>query len=205
VVAALKYHNVPSNTAQYDATISGDPSGVTVLAVLAHEFGHILWYDWNKQLGGSFDPTNLETCKDNRPLFFHSWQTWLSHDSLLEPPPWRDFGMPAIRGRVKHIVGPQPDEFDGSSDLLSKLEGLYNVGPLGAPWATLLGSLTPDEDFVETYVFSVLTQNGLLTSFGVTLGQDAPIPMLSSPSFLRKLGCMNGLVQTNPQPLSRSH
>ena len=39
--------------------------------------------------------------------------------------------------------------------------GDIGIYPPNAPWASFFGAISPDEDFVETYKFYVMTQAGL--------------------------------------------
>jgi hypothetical protein len=135
----------------------------TVLAVLAHEYGHILWYDTFKPKGGyasgkQFGPSDPTSCK-----FFRSWRA-----KLTGPPDFREFAT-VDRDSSGNVVNEHAD--NGLSDNV-KLQDLYNDthgGTLGnllshlvkiystkGRWASLLAALSIDEDWVETFELLVL-------------------------------------------------
>lgn len=139
-----------------------DTPTTAILAALAHEVGHIAWY---LQV-----PSGTPNAFCNGK-FFTGWVA-----STVSPPPqWRDLLTTTARdgirnngnGRWPHVHqahSPQIDSIDhpGAGDpaaakavhaLLSK--GVPAMYP--QPWASFFAALSPDEDFVETYKFAVLT------------------------------------------------
>jgi hypothetical protein len=162
---AVKFHQYETGllqqllggwTSAYFPGSSSDPadsSQMTVLAVLAHEFGHILWYDTFYPTG-SFNPNPSSFCNGNN--FFVSWE------NVNPPPPWRTFGY--LSNDSEHVQDPTSDNItvaqlrkyinrQSDSQLYNILTNLY--APYGR-WASLFAAFSPDEDFVETFKLAVL-------------------------------------------------
>jgi hypothetical protein len=135
-----------------------------LLAALAHEVGHIRWFDWVNH-----SPANY--CTPN--FFSRSW-----NPPYHQPPAgpgggyWRDLLTPGNRGYLrshgefldKHLNPPQIDDIDSlTPGSVAQSQMIYQllVPPMGgpSPWASLFAAMSPDEDFVETYKFKVLTDN----------------------------------------------
>jgi hypothetical protein len=157
---------------QYTINTSPDTSAMTVLSALAHELGHVRWYDTFVWPPGS---GHLDLSKLCGARFFQSWQgPW---QRLRGPPPWRNFQSRSERATHpildKHATGVQISDIDtavqaGAYPLAGSLVGPGGSVPPGtfvtgiyapsAPWASFFGAVSPDEDFVETYKFYALTQ-----------------------------------------------
>jgi hypothetical protein len=140
----------------YYSAANADGFDMTLLAALAHEMGHVRWYDILDKNHNQV-PDFSQLCDGG---FFVSWS------SVTAPPQWRNLQTPALR-RLQavsylHRSGVQTFQFDealsrGSiKDAGSDLDKIY--APT-APWASFFASLSPDEDFVETYKFAVLTHS----------------------------------------------
>lgn len=137
-----------------------DNLNTAILAALAHEVGHIAWY--NEVPLAS--PANFCGGK-----FFTSWVA----NTVSPPPPWRDLLTLNERNHGRHHNGgawpyvhskpPQIDSIDrpGSgnpNNMILDLIATSNPPPSTEnSWASLLATMSPDEDFVETYKFKVLT------------------------------------------------
>jgi hypothetical protein len=175
----------------FDTVDSHDPAnspGMTVLAALAHETGHVRWFDWNvlvahqMQEAPHYDFARLSQCGTNRLYFDDGWGSPSDPtrhdvpDSVFYAPPWLEFAATADETKVVHDQPPQIADFKrdrlraaptaqrqfyqprGSvRNLAQNLVLLYDARH---PWPSLLGSLHPEHDLVETYVFGVLTYNG---------------------------------------------
>ena len=156
-----------TNSPTYPPPVAGtnpsDTPQMAVLAALAHEYGHVLWYDELKPNGRY----NLRGFCDGN--FFQFWA------SQHIPGTWRDFQS---RGKRKghmpdlHATGVQikdidteiqNNQFDNASSDLSQL---FNTD---APWASFLGAISIDEDFVETFTLDTLTQAALTQNPSFTL------------------------------------
>jgi hypothetical protein len=137
---------------QYDpANREADNFDMTVLAALAHEVAHVVWYEaMNPGNPGSHGYNPGKFC--NGTFFPNSWQT-----PINEPPRWRVFGQ---RSDDSHAFFPDTTNIDNAIDAgdwvtaLGFVEQLYRTNQ---PWASYFASISPDEDFVETYKLIVLT------------------------------------------------
>jgi hypothetical protein len=174
---------LPSSGVTYTNAQSCTPSGVctpidnlttALLAALAHEVGHIGWYvespDPNSFCGGNF--------------FEKSWET-----PVHRPPQWRELLTRSERDILrrqhqlpdKHKNPPYIEDIDNaktsrSADLLiyqlfTPLPSRSTRPPAASPpWASAFAAMSPDEDFVETYKFKVLTTaSPPLTSVTITV------------------------------------
>jgi hypothetical protein len=191
-------------------------SAMTVLAALAHELGHVRWYQLNVKIPGSFEydfSHTLIPCQNDTTTSFFD-DSWDYDMWALQPPKWR--GAVALEPRLPahvpaHVSLPsvQATTNPGTPAALgTTLASLYNRGH---PWASLLASLTPDHDFVETHVFDVLTRNSTLgdpvahpyvrslelivpVAGGVTVARDVPDDYFNHPAakaaFVSKVACV---------------
>lgn len=134
--------------------LSVDNMATKLLAVLAHEVGHIRWRD--PALINHAQPGNF--CGG---LFYGSWKNPV-HAQLR----WRNLltrnERDIVRGngywRDAHKGTPHIDTIDDDVD--HGVDPSQLVADLFAPtqpWASGLAAISPDEDFVETYRFTVLT------------------------------------------------
>ena len=160
-----------------------DDLPTALLAALAHEVGHIRWFEW----GVNSNPLNY--CAVGNWNFFGGW----SPSTVFQPPGnstngyWRDLLTPNGRAHVrnpvtrkypyKHSSPPQMDDIDAQPDGSPVQEQLiYQLlvppPPIPAWWASLFAAMSPDEDFIETYKFKVLTDGSggsPLTSATITV------------------------------------
>jgi hypothetical protein len=234
---------------KFDSKFNDDANspGMTVLAVLAHELGHVRWYDWVEPVpgipdtpgtpgthAGYYDLSLLMNCVPGG-FFQGSWTPQgKPPKEAFAAPAWLAFGDVADAGKVVHTTGPQIIDFqkpgqqvpEGSqlkaythqprrrSDqqlvaLAASLNDLYGDN---RPWASLLGSLSPTEDLVETYDLSVLTQTStplrslrlnISSPDGHIFQQDVVADLPKKPALERKLECVATLSQaertTGPQ------
>jgi hypothetical protein len=147
----------PANTA-------AETPAMTVLGALAHEYGHVLWYD-------TFRPNGTDDLSFCGGTFFEgSWD-----GRLVLPPLWRNFGVvgeqPHDRnavqlGWIKKVI--RRGDSVGVNYAVLYLNYYYN---LDNRWASYFATRSPDEDFVETFKFYVL--------------QRAKTPLTSLPIRLR--------------------
>jgi len=158
--------NPPVNLQPSFGNATPDNANMTILAALAHEYGHILWYDtFRPTPGGAYDFKSF--C---RGAFYTD--TWIS---VNPPPSWRTFGE--SDGEPIAYGNPKYDTKVG--DLALSLLGghyakaqnkLHNMYRTEAHWASLFGAFSPDEDFVEMFVLNVLLNaNTPLTSLPLNL------------------------------------
>ena len=154
----------PSGTTPptYSAASSADTPAMSVVAALAHELGHVLWYDNFRPTPGG--PFTFETFCDGG-FFGGSWE------HVDQPPTWREFGA----SQNSHVSGDVNISDialallqQGSPALAASL--LHRIYATKGRWATLFSAFSPDEDFVETFKFYVLTKTTTpLTSLPITI------------------------------------
>jgi hypothetical protein len=223
---------------KFDSDDPANSSGMTVLAVLAHELGHVRWYDWVEPIPGtdherSYDLTLLLNCVP-KGFFEGSWRPYSAPPNRpFVAPDWLAFGEPVLPDTIEHAPGPTIEDFihpgqrrddESRSDadtyqrrrggnqplaaLAASLDDLYGND---RPWASLLSFLSPTEDFVETYVLSVLTQASpqfrslRLTIRGIlgpdrrpVVRQDIVANPSGRPALERKVTCVSTLSQNYP-------
>jgi hypothetical protein len=128
---------------------------MTLLAALAHEVGHVRWYD-------IVDPKHQQTQDYSQ---FCGGGFFLSWPSITAPPQWRYLLTPEEQRRqhdfYRHRSGEQTFQLDNalsSGHIRMAGDLLHMVYGGTASWASYFASLSPDEDFVETYKFAVLTR-----------------------------------------------
>jgi hypothetical protein len=140
-----------------------DNFSTALLAALAHEVGHIRYYELVNPTFASFAPTDPTTfCKG--AFYGGSWS-----GPVHNPPPWRSLSTPQKRQNNRrmliahglsedsHKMPPDIADIDTSGnddDRATKIHLL--LGPT-QPWASEFAAVSADEDFVETYKFAVLT------------------------------------------------
>jgi hypothetical protein len=126
-----------------------DTPQMAVLAALAHETGHVYWYDaFVKNRGGHADLNNF--CSGN----FYTPGSW-SHNINVPPGRWIGFGdlsdnqryNPDYVGMLRNAL--QSGNFTQAGSILLQV---YQNQDL----ADLLAAFSPDEDFVEAYQWAVL-------------------------------------------------
>jgi hypothetical protein len=202
----------PYFSSRYDPNDPANTSAMTALAALAHELGHVRWYELNVSMPGKYNydfSRTLMPCRDGSTYFFD--QSWLYGISqyYLWPPQWR-YATDVPGPGVSHMDFPQISDLQRPG---SAAGWRYNVAALlngrSHPWVSLTASLTPDHDFIETYVFTVLTDNGtvnppvqpyvqslLLTVPGFGFSPDIPYDYWhkrGDQRLARKIGCVADL------------
>jgi hypothetical protein len=171
-----------------------DSFPMTLLAALAHEVGHVRFYDiLDPGLTGTLDFGSV--CGGN---FFSGWAG--PPNGLHAPPRWRPLSTPGERHG-----NPIPDPHRGPPQI-QQIDALVQAGNTGQagdlvntmlttqPWASFFAAISPDEDFVETYKLKVLTSAGLRSLPFVVPGTSAPhginIPANISPALATKMSCI---------------
>jgi hypothetical protein len=146
---------------------------MSVLAVLAHEFGHVYWFDsFVPNAGGSF-ANNF--CGG---IFYPSanWQR-------------NAVGVPFSNGNRFVFFGDTPS-YSGSHvpRLPGTLHSIYSSGN----WASALAAFSPVEDFVETFELSVLmTANAGAGLAGLQINSDSIVPVSKGSWLDWKRGCFS--------------
>jgi hypothetical protein len=184
-----KLSNWPQNQWRPSYTIDSsiDTPAMTVLASMAHEFGHVLWYDIMDptRRGQPYDPNGF--CDGN--FFVKSWPGGV-HQS---PPRWRNFtGV----GQDQHslAIGDLLNDVNRQkwTDATNDVLAIYAPD---AAWSSLFGAFAPDEDLVETFRLAVLRNARTplqslplqLPVLGTTV--DIPGTLAKRPGLLAKLSC----------------
>lgn len=82
----------PHRAGAYYSSADVETGTETVLAALAHELGHVRWYDVLKADHTNYNFPNLDNyCYHQKPFFEKSW-SYNNQVVNLEPPPWVSFG-----------------------------------------------------------------------------------------------------------------
>jgi hypothetical protein len=128
--------------------------------LLRRFLGHIRWFDWVNN-----SPANY--CTPN--FFSYSWR-----QPYHQPPAgagggyWRELLTPGHRNYLRshgdfldrHLNPPQIDDIDNlPPGSVAQNQVIYQLLVRPMPWASLFAAMSPDEDFIETYKFKVLTDN----------------------------------------------
>jgi hypothetical protein len=134
-----------------------DAPAVTILAALAHEYGHILFYDTFVNPRGSA-PNYGAFCGGN--FYGDSWQSlpnvpniWRSYGDVVGTHKTDDVQVQEILNAAPRPGGP---DNRGAGALLRRLYGLHGTNAPVGRWASFFASFSPDEDFVETFKLFVL-------------------------------------------------
>jgi hypothetical protein len=163
-------------TQNFENCSSVDTPTMALLAALAHEVGHVRWYDL---VDTSFPGLNYPIsylCQGGVDFFDISWQTRGKPPAGNHGGEWRGLLVPSDQGRYawKHLNPPQINAIDNAGqDKAKQVAKLFAPDTLhseGEPWATALSAMAPDEDFIETYKFKVLiSANKPLTSVNLAI------------------------------------
>jgi hypothetical protein len=159
---------------------------VTVLVVLAHEAGHVLWFDvFVPQPGGPFNASNFRGGR------FYTRAVW--PNVAVPSGRWVDFG---------EQLPNQPRKLDYAGTLQSHLSranfrqasgGLRSMFH-DAEAAGALATFSPVEDFVEAYEWHVLlSAKPPLTDLTIRIPSYPPYDLVrgiaSKPGLRRKIAC----------------
>jgi hypothetical protein len=160
--------------------------GMALLAILAHELGHLLLADTNAD--GTGDPANgyvhgrsdpgggncdtpANTCFEskflappgtnntlwNRDLFHHNMRRWI------------DFGGPNRRNKNKYL--------DLNHDLDEAISRNNYVNFLENEFVSFYASVSPEEDFVETYKYKILADVAQASNLRLNIPGDPNSPV----------------------------
>jgi hypothetical protein len=168
---------LPLPGANYSAA-NVDNFSLVLLSALAHEMGHILWYvAVTPYPHGQPAPDPKDFC--NGTFFPVSWSL------VTAPPQWRVELTPAQRYRLwgrtnwpnLHRFAPHVRDIDNSGILPYRQQQIYGLFAANQAWPSAFGTVSPDEDFVETYRFKILTSELTTPVTSVTI----TIPMSQAP------------------------
>jgi hypothetical protein len=183
----LKYQPDPGGPA--------DSGTTTIVAALAHEAGHVLWYDI--YVPTPRKPPDLSRfC--NGMFYTEAWA------DLGDTPPatrWRAFGLrsgthQAGDVQIGDIISAPPGQKGAKVAVIYRLKGTPT--PRGR-WANLFAAFSPEEDFVETFKLFVLRRaqdpnhplhlKAKIKIDGTSITRDIPGTVSSRPVLQRKLAC----------------
>lgn len=187
-----------------------DTAAMTVLAVLAHEVGHVFWYDvFVIKPDGSPNPGGPADFNQFCSGTFYQ-PTGAGQGSWLLPPTvsderWVSFGLPRNYHKADDVdmtkLGFDLDHgrFPDAGDLL---HGIFS-GIQNGRWASELAAFSTDEDFVETFQLFVLmhARTPLKHSRVKIVGtrsqpyfEDIPYTFSLKPELVRKSSCFDYLL-----------
>jgi hypothetical protein len=124
-----------------------DSQAIAILAILAHEMGHVIW--WEQNVG-----TKQCDVSGVNP-YFYSYSGW----NKPTIPRFHEFG---IEDTKNGDVRPDKDKVrsylvSGAAYFPFAVNALQQI--YSGPWASLFATVAPDEDFIETYMLYILTAN----------------------------------------------
>jgi len=173
--------------------ISPDAPALSVLAALAHEFGHVWWWQTfvPQPRIESFD--NTAFCNGN----FYPSGSWQGTLVTLPPHHWLGFGEIRLQPPDSDVLRLQ--HFLRSADYGQAFEVLHRIYTNGR-WASALAAYSPDEDYVETFELLVLMKAGLrqsaVTTYGRARHSDNIVRETTvAPPLQAKLQCFASAVQ----------
>jgi len=175
----------PNPPAYTSTDTAHNTSTFSIIAALAHETGHVLWYvNFRPTAGGNFNFAAF--CGGT--FYFESWR------HVDSPPRWRTFGDTQSVPNLFHETDPNRGYTVGNiytalaqGDYAGAKRGLHNILRHEQHWASPLSVFSPDEDFVETYTLKALAGAGL-TSLSL-LNDDVIGTYPNKATLNRKLGC----------------
>ena len=179
-------------------SIGSSPSysrGMAILAALAHEFGHVLWFVTNNfDRAPTYDPSGF--CSSN---FFVGWNTIAAQNpSFIEFATVK--GTHLFEPQIWQIQNMLPGNPAGANDAIDTFyePDAQNAPGSGSPWASLFATFSPEEDFVETFKMAVLLNATTpMTSQPITfplignIRQDIPATLSQRAALTAKLSCFN--------------
>jgi hypothetical protein len=199
-----KSSNAPAVATDSDT----DTAAMTVMVVLAHEIGHVFWYDafvvksdGSPNPGGSSDFSKF--CGGTFYTPGGAQGSWLLPPSVPDNR-WVSFGEPRNYHKADDVdmtkLGFNLDhgKFPEAGDLL---HGVF-AGIQNGRWASALAAFSTDEDFVETFqLFVLMHARPPLQHLRVRIVgkaqrylEDIPYTFNQKPELVRKSRCFNYLL-----------
>jgi hypothetical protein len=192
-LSTVSLTNLPTFSAVSPA--AANTAAMSVLATLAHDTGHVLWYDTFVPKAGSV--AVAVSTRGSCGQFYTASPDW---QYALDVPPgrWLNFGQIRNQSATNSTILQLPGLLDSnnSNNLKIAWGDLYHLYA-GAHWASALAAFSPDEDFVETFELSVLASaNPPLTSMQITIPGFPPYDIFSNltngTELARKYMCIGG-------------
>jgi hypothetical protein len=151
---------IPSPISVQSNLSASDMQNLTLVAMLAHELGHIKWWKHGVEKLNKTSHTCLDPVTGTYTVFADI--TWKRHSNA---PIWRYFGKENPGNAT--IDGADKDKLAkdlGTSNEISDLTTIYD-----GKWASIFSTVSPDEDYVETYTLIQLVSSMRNTVSGATL------------------------------------
>ncbi len=202
---------VDPNPPRY-AAVEPNTIAMSVLSSLAHEFGHVFWFDtFVVDASGRPNPGGSA----NTSLFcnggFYPSGSWI-YKVDVPPSRWIDFGEQLNAHANNDVDIPSLAAHLGQGNFFNAgdlLHGIYSgrlpngySRPDNGAWVSALAAFSPDEDFVETYQFYILKfANPPLRNLQVRVPgtnnrfylDDIAATWRSKSELVRKLACFGPL------------
>jgi hypothetical protein len=165
-------------------------AAAAILAVVAHELGHVLLADNNADGEGGNQPNRkrpcdkptgpIRNCFANKFLGPSGWDS-----SRFDQRRWIAFG---IRNGNKHLGGQDYDDVRAIGDI----EKIYDKR-----FVSLFAAVSPEEDFVETYKYMVLADvTALKLKIDLAGAPDVLDKVRNATGNLKnKINCVAGITQ----------
>jgi hypothetical protein len=188
---AAEGHRPRLNLPSYEASPSV-PS-LSVLAALAHELGHVLWWQYFVPQVGSKYVDTTTFCNGG----FYPSGSWQGAPVDIAPGRWVYFGEILEQPKDSDVL--RLRRFLRSADYPQAFEALHRIYSDGQ-WASALAAFSPDEDFVETFQLFVLINAGLrqaaVTTYGRARHSDNVVRDVTvAPVLQTKLQCFASAAQ----------
>jgi hypothetical protein len=167
--------------------VSPDVPALSVLAALAHEYGHVLWWQ-------TFVPQTRTEFFDNAAFCdgnFYPSGAWQGTPVDLPKGHWLEFGKIRLQPPDSDVL--RLEHFLRSADYSQAFEVLHRIYSNGR-WASVLAAFSADEDYVETFELFVLMNAGLrqsaVTAYGRARHSDNIVREATvTPPLQAKLQC----------------
>jgi hypothetical protein len=180
--------------AQYNAALPptwGGDGPITILAALAHEYGHILWFDTMVPTAQTppdppdftkFCPAVFPTASWQNPPPPRRWQYFGERDDdslnipddpndppALTDPPLQELKIWKLETVLGLAAAGVTKEYTHANKIIARLLAKSR------PWPSLFGAFSVNEQFVETFVLDTLLQaTPGLTSLALSIPQGHP-------------------------------
>jgi hypothetical protein len=166
IVSAL-LPSAPSTVLSIQANL--DTPAMALIAGLAHEIGHTKW--WENDIEHYKCPNDPVT--GTRTLFADI--TWSHHSNA---PLWRYFGKESSGNKPMGNVDKDVilADLGSPANELADLNTIYN-----GRWASIFSTVSPDEDYVETYTLIALIQ-AMQYQSGSAYLKVTPLPNINNTS-----------------------
>jgi hypothetical protein len=181
---------------------------MSLLAALAHGFGHVYWWDaFVHTPGGDIKPSDPAAC--NAAFYSDSWQSgptipngrWVNFGDVSD-----DYHKRDDINMVEFLEGLLDRRFDTEvSDLLHAIYSGQlpnNTNADNGRWASALAAYSTDEDFVETFqLYVLMTAKTPLRHLPLTIYRregtpykdDIPGKLMYKPVLKSKMSCFGPL------------